>query len=655
MTLEALQLPASDEQWLGWAESYTGGLIADYLTVLARLKDGTARSALEVLELWNDADLAIGDVLAASELLSEVHPRPEVRSLLEARAREAVALETAREQDVELFAVVGALDASELAGDAAAARLLGKILQSFRLAGVQLPAETRARIAELDERINELSQDFSRNARDDVRSVAVTAAQLEGLPADYIAAHPLGADGTATITTDYPDVIPFRTFATDASARRALTHAFENRAWPQNDAVLGELLELRTDYADLLGFPSWAEYDSQRKMTGSAEAIERFIEKVREASDAQAHADYEVLLRRLQAEDRSAAAVDFSSAMHATELVRREQYEVDSQEARPYFDISKVRQGLLDVTGRLFGLSYTAVPDAPVWHPEVYAYDVALLADGEGKGDAAGNPSGVPLGRIFLDLHPREGKFKHAAAFSLRTGLADRQLGEGALVCNFNRGALEHTQVTTLFHEFGHLVHGLVASRQKWAAFSGITTEWDFVEAPSQMLEEWAWDASVLQSFATDETGEPIPAELVGRMRRANAFGRGQWAARQLFYTAVSYFLHQQRPADRTAFVDELQSRYDVLALLPDSHFHASFGHLTGYSSAYYTYLWSLVIAKDLFTAFDREDLFAPEVARRYRDVVLARGGSADAAQLISDFLGRPYAFDAFAAWLAAE
>jgi thimet oligopeptidase len=206
--------------------------------------------------------------------------------------------------------------------------------------------------------------------------------------------------------------------------------------------------------------------------------------------------------------------------------------------------------------------------------------------------------------------------------------------------------------VVTLFHEFGHLVHHVLGGAQRWARFSGVATEWDFVEAPSQMLEEWAWDADILRTFAAGADGVPIPGELVTRMRAAKDFGKGMFVRSQLFYTAVSFVLHGDRPADHTLAVRELQQRYDLIDYVDGTHFQASFGHLSGYTSAYYTYMWSLVIAKDLFSAFDPADLFAAEVAHRYRDRVLAAGGSKDAAQLVRDFLGRDFGFDAFAAWL---
>jgi thimet oligopeptidase len=298
-----------------------------------------------------------------------------------------------------------------------------------------------------------------------------------------------------------------------------------------------------------------------------------------------------------------------------------------------------VRAGLLDVTARLFGVEYRARQDLPTWHEDVAGYDVVM--DGELRG------------RIYLDLHPREGKYKHAAQFDLRPGVVDRQLPEGVLVCNFSRGVMEHGDVVTLFHEFGHLMHHVLGGRQRLARFTGVATEWDFVEAPSQLLEEWAWDPEVVRGFAVDADGEPIPAELVERMRAARDFGAGYFVTTQSFYAALAYRLHRDLPEDTTAMVRDLQDRYDVFSYLPDTHFQAAFGHLAGYTSAYYTYLWSLVIAKDLFSAFDPGNLLDGKIAARYRDAILVPGGSADAADLVQNFLDRPFAFDAFEAWLA--
>jgi thimet oligopeptidase len=634
--MEPLHLPSEASAWPAFVAERADTNLVRARELIALAKDGTPRSAAEVLALWNDCDIALGNAAAHVSVLAEVHPDEAVRTLAEGKQQEVSRLRTDRGLDRELYEVLAAVDAAGLEADAA--RLLGHALRDFRRSGVDRDEQTRARLRELAERATVLGQDFARNIRDDVRSIRIAPERLAGLPQDFRDRHPADADGLVTITTDYPDVIPFRTFAHDAAARRELMVAFLNRAWPQNDALLGELLALRAEQAELLGFVDWPTFDAEVKMIGSGAAIAEFIDRIATLAAPAARRDHDALLERRREDEPDASRMDTSNASYYAELIRREQFEVDAQQVRRYFDFARVRAGLLDVTGRLFGVRYQPVTDAPVWHEDVAAFDV--LRDGE------------RIGRIYLDLHPRDGKYKHAAQFELVAGIAGRQLPEGVLVCNFPRGLMEHSDVVTLFHEFGHLLHDVLAGSQHWARFSGVATEWDFVEAPSQMLEEWAWDADVLRSFAVDAAGEPIPAELVRRMRAAKEFGKGYQTGTQMFYAALSYRLHTDRPADITALVQQLQARYDVFEYLPGTHFHASFGHLEDYTSAYYTYMWSLVIAKDLFSAFDPANLFDAAVAGRYRDTVLARGGSADAADLVADFLGRPYSFAAFARWL---
>jgi thimet oligopeptidase len=637
--LRSLDLPVVSGDWAAYIRTWTQSNLATVESVTAALLDGTLRTPDEVLALVNDLDRALNNAGGLASLLAEVHADETVRTLAEDSLQRAVKAGIDRGLNRELFEVLKSVDASRLEADAR--RVLEKTLREFRRAGVALDEADQGRLRVISDRSTVIDQEFSRGIRDDVRSIRITPDRLDGLPADFIAEHPAGDDGLVTITTDYPDIIPFRQFATDAEARREIQIESLNRGWPDNDELLGELLALRDEQAKLLGYASWPAFDTEVKMVASSEAEAEFIEKLRDAASAAGHRDRDILLARLQRDQPSATTVDAADSSFYTELIRRESFDVDSQELRPYFEFEKVRQGLLDVTGRLFGVTYQRVENAPTWHEDVDVYDV--LDD---------TRDGALIGRIHLDLHPREGKFKHAAQFDITAGIVDVQLAEGALVCNLPRGLMDHVNLVTLFHEFGHLVHHLLANSQRFAALAGIQTEWDFVEAPSQMLEEWAWDADVLRTFATNAAGEPIPIELVGRMRAAHEFGKGIQVAVQNFYSAVAYRLHSDIPADRTAEVARLQDEYSVFPYVPDTHFQANFGHLTGYSSAYYTYLWSLVIAKDLFSAFDPAELFDPAIARRYRDLVLAPGGSKDAAQLIREFLGRDYSFDAFAKWL---
>jgi thimet oligopeptidase len=317
---------------------------------------------------------------------------------------------------------------------------------------------------------------------------------------------------------------------------------------------------------------------------------------------------------------------------------------------RPYLAFDRVKLGLLDITSKLFGVTYRRVNDAPVWDPSVEAYEI--LDDGQ------------MIGRFYLDMHPRPNKYNHAAQFGIRTGVTGRQMPEAALICNLpggepgEPGLMTHDDVVTFFHEFGHLVHALVSGRHQWIGVSGNGTEQDFVEAPSQMLEEWTWDPATLASFARHyETKRPIPAELVEQMRRASEFGKALNVRQQMLYARLSLSVYDRDPksVDTTALVKEIANKYTPFPYVEGTHFQTSFGHLDGYSAVYYSYMWSLVIAKDLFSKFDRANLLAPDVARQYRDTVLAPGASKPAAMLVRDFLGRPFEFTAWQAWLNRE
>lgn len=634
MTLEPLTLPADDAGWTDFLTTTIDAALDEARTHLTTLKDGTTRSAAEVLELWNASDVALGQASAAAHLLAEVHPSATLREGAEERAQAAEDLATERGLDRELWEAFSATDPAGL--DADAQRLHEHVLRDFRRAGVDRTAAERDRLRALAQRCTELGLEFSRNIREGARSIRVRPEQLAGLPEDFLASHPADDEGLVTLTTEYPDLIPVRTYAHDATVRRALTSEYLRIAYPQNSAVLAELLALREERAHLLGYPDWPSYDAEVKMIGSGAAIGELIERLDALTAEPAARDVAVLLERFRRDDPSATAVTPADSLYYDQVVRLEQYDVDAQEVRRYFRYDKVRDGVMSTIGRLLGLTFTSVT-APVWDASVEVYDVA--SDGE------------RIGRFYLDMHPRAGKFNHAAQFSLVPGIAGVRLPEGVLVCNFPTGSMEHDDVCTFFHEFGHLVHEIVGGHQRYAEFSGVATEWDFVEAPSQLLEEWAWDAGVLGSFATDDAGEAIPASLVAKMRRADEFGRGSWTRRQLNFTALSYGLHATPPEDLDAFTAQVDEHFGPFAPLPDTHQVTGFGHLEGYGPAYYTYLWSLVIAKDLLTAFG-DDLMNEQVGRRYRDQILAPGGSRDAADLVESFLGRPRTYEAFDTWL---
>jgi thimet oligopeptidase len=614
--------------------------------LLARVKAGGARSIAATLEPYNDALIHLSNAAARSELMFEVHPDADMRAAAEACTKEAARVDQDRLLDRDLYEAIAAvhLDGS----DADTHRFVERTLRDFRRAGVDKDDATRARLKELLDQMVADGLEFDKNIREDVRRVKLDPKDLDGLPADYIAAHAPGPDGKVEITTDYPDYLPFRSYARSTAARRQLYVQYQTRGYPQNDDAFRRLLGARRELARLLGYASWADYITEDKMIKSSRSAQDFIDRIAKLADKRAHADYAALLARKKQDDKHATEVFDYERAYYEELVKKEHYDFDAQSVRPYFEFNRTRDGLLAITSKLFDVEYRKVVDADVWHPDVDVYDVYQ--------------KGAKLGRIFLDLHPRENKYKHAAQFSYRPGVAGKQLPEGTLVCNFpdprtSKGPalMDHDDVVTMFHEFGHLMHHVLAGHQRWVYFSGVATEQDFVEAPSQMLEEWAWDPSTLALFARHvDTNEPIPGALVKRMRGASEFGKGVFARTQMFYAALSLAYHEADPAelDFTKSLVELQHKYSMFGYVEGTHFYDSFGHLNGYSAMYYTYMWSLVIAKDLLSEFQKHGLLDEDTAHRYRDRVLVPGGSKDAADLVKDFLGRPYSFESYQRWL---
>ncbi|XXF76679.1 Zn-dependent oligopeptidase [Myxococcaceae bacterium GXIMD 01537] len=614
---------------------------------IAKLKALAApRSAHEALELFDEATAALNDASSRASVVRHSHPDEAMRQAAEGSEQALEALNTEISLDRGVYDVISSLDVS--GEDAATRKWVEKLLRDFRRAGVDRDEATRAKVAALQEELIRIGQEFDRNIRQDVRTVELAPSSLEGLPEDYVRAHPPGPTGTVSITTDYPDLVPFMTYARDGRAREKLWRANRMRAYPANTEVLNRLLARRHELALLLGYPNWAAYATEDKMIRSEQAAADFIAKITSASGARAERDYQVLLERKRRDEPGATRVDAWDQPYLEDRVKAEQYAFDSQGVRPYFEYNRVKQGVLNLTADLFGVTYVQRRDVPVWHPDVEAYDI--LQD-----DA-------PLGRFYLDMHPREGKYKHAAQFTFVNGKAGRRLPEAVLLCNFPKpGAepalMQHGDVETFFHEFGHLLHHLFAGDTRWAGQSGVRTEWDFVEAPSQMLEEWSRDAAPLQTFARHyQTNEPLPTETVARMRRAESFGKGIWVRQQMFYAALSLGLYRRDPSglDPTELVRELQGRYTPFPYVEGTYFHLAFGHLDAYSAIYYTYMWSLVIAKDLFTVFQQQGLLDPAPARKYRRAVLEPGGSKDAADLVKDFLGRAYDFRAYETWLNA-
>jgi thimet oligopeptidase len=582
------------------------------------------RTVDNTLRPYNELLLDLSNAGAVAGLFSEVHSDEAIRDAARTYEQEVSKFSSELSLHRQVYEALAAVELTH--ADAATRRFHEQILRDYRRAGVNLDDAARTRLQDIEAELTKLGQRFSKNISEDVRTVEVRdPSRLAGLPQDFLDAHPADAHGRVHLTTDYPDYNPVMTYATDDQLRRELYIKFRSRGDAENEAVLRAILALRAEKASLLGYGNWADYITEDKMIRTAGHAAEFIDKIWHLAERRARRDYGELLEHLRAITPEAAEVTDWQKAWLENQVKKGRYQVDAEDVRNYFPFHRVLDGLLAITAAIYDLSYRPAKVA-TWHPDVKVFDVWR--------NGSDGATDVHLGRIYLDMHPRDGKYKHAAQFTYRDGMLGRQLPEGVLVCNFpdpksGPALMEHDDVVTMFHEFGHLMHHVLGGRHPWVRQSGVATEFDFVEAPSQMFEEWAWSHDILARFARHhESGEPIPKDAL-EFHRANPDS-----------------------LDQLATLKDLQQRYTPFRYVEGTRFHTSFGHLVGYSAMYYTYMWSLVIAKDLLTPFRGKDLMATDVTYRYRDNVLVPGGSKDAAELVRDFLGRDYAFEAFEAYL---
>ena len=609
------------------------------------------RTVANTLTPYDELSGELATAGGQARVMSALHPDEAVRKMGDELNRTVSALGAEIQLRPDIYAGLAAIDRTSV--DAATRYYLERELRDFRLAGVDKPAEVRDRVQVLRDELTQKMDEFARNVRGGTRRLTVTSvAELDGLPADYITRHAPDATGSITLTTSDVDARPVLMYARNADLRRRMMAEVYNLGAPANLEVLTRILQLRGDIASLLGYPNWAAYDTSSRMAGDVQTVSRFIDRIVEASGPKAareHAELVALKRR----DVPGASLNLWDRQYYAEQVRRASYDFDSQSVRPYFPFDRILAGVLDVTGRIFGLTYEPDTSMAVWHPSVKVYAVR-----DGK---------QLVGRVYLDLHRRANKTASGANATLvRNGGPGRPVPEAVLAASLpggepgDPGLMTHNEVTTLFHEFGHVVHRLVGGHQRWQRLSSTAMERDFTEAPSQMLEEWAWDPRTLASFAKHyQTGEPIPERLVLQMRRASDFGKGIDVRGQMVLAKVSLSYHDRdsRTLDTTALWHEINDKYSETPYVAGSHREASFPHIAqaGYASTYYAYMWSLVIAKDMFSTFAGSDLLGPGMARRYRDAVFAPGSSKPAAEAVRDFLGRPFNFDAWERWLNRE
>ncbi len=511
---------------------------------------------------------------------------------------------------------------------------LQRILLGYRLRGLDLDPETLARIQEINGRLGEVSTQFARNIAEGGREGRFSVSELEGLPPSWFASRDVDQDGMVTVTTALPDARPVSRFAANRETRRRMAELGDRVAFPENEQVLREMINLRNERAQLLGFDSHAEYQMADMMMGSPENAREFLDGLHAATAEHAATAYAEILAFARRDVPSIETLDIVDGRYYLDRLIEEKYEVDPLEVREYFRIDDVREGVFGLMGRMFEVEFRRW-DTPVWAEGVSTWEVY---EGERL-----------LGRFYLDLFPREGKYPGGAQFSLRSGLMGSDVPVSGLMANFPRDEpMDHGFVIGFLHEFGHLMHDILGQHQSMTIASRNAHPLDFIEVPSQFLEEWAWDYETLATFARNQNGEPIPQDLVERMNRARHFGLALRIQFGLGLSSASLaFFDDELDEDFTETYNREINRYSV-APRNGGPAWASWTHLNGYSSNYYLYTWSEVLARDLLSRFDDVGLNDRETALAYRDIVLEGGGSQSPSEMIEEFLGRPVSYDSF-------
>ena len=592
-----------------------------------------------ILGEWNDYYIAMQDFADPIHFLGVVHPDKSLRAASEPCQQKVAALNTEVFQSEKLFARVKALRPE----NPRQAKYREDLLHGFEDSGVALAPAKRARAKAIFERLEALRQEFERNVREDATRVTFTAAEMEGLPEGYLARRKADAAGNYVLGLDQPSFGPFMENAKSELSRERYYRARFSQGGARNLEVLEEIYTLRRELAGLYGLPSFAHYGLRRKMAGTPEAVDTFLREVKATLTEVEKRELEEL-RAAKAKDKAdgAAALRPWDVQYYQEAVRRQRFDVDQEALRRYFPADKSVDFALLVAQRLYGVKFTE-KQVPAWHPDVRFFEMTDAKDGRYRGG------------LYTDLFPRDGKRSGAFAGPVRA--SSRIAGRtplAILVANFDRGGFNHRELEVLLHEFGHALHGLLADVD-YAAHGDLHVKRDFIEAPSQMFEEWARREPALALFRQVCPECPqLSREQIERIDAARRFGRGIGFGRQWTYAAFDMELSKD-PRPPLAVWKQLESA-SPLGHVEGTMFPSAFQHIagSGYAAGYYGYMWSQVMALDMLSPF-KADMLDPAVGARYRDAVLAPGAQEDERAMVRRFLGREPSNQAFIAEITGK
>jgi thimet oligopeptidase len=592
-------------------------------------------------------EAAIGEFISTTApkiILYLISPDPALRDSSQACDQAVTNFGVEIAADPRIFAAAQRAQHEELS-TSADSQLVRRYIEAGRRSGAGLDSAQRGRATALFKHLYDLQRDFSIALAQDSTSITIEAGDTSGLPAQ-LRASLRGTGQKFIVPVDESTREEFLSFERNPETRRRYQLAYDNRGGTANVDRLRRVLAVRDTLADLLGFQSWAAYQLDTRMARTPDRVMKFLNEITAQVRPKAEAEL-ARLAPLAKRDRRPVPVIYSDYYYYAEQLRKDRYALDSDSIRAYFPVDHVIQSVIGLYQELLGLKLSEEKSPDVWAAGVRGFVVH-----EGT-------TGKPLGQLYLDLFPRPNKFQHFADFPVRPArdLPDgsRQLARTAIIGNWPKAApgkpalLSHSDVITFFHEFGHAMSALL-DRSPYVTTGSGNLRQDFVEAPSQMLENWMWQPSILRRVSRHvKSGSPLPDRLINRMLALKHLDDGWLWARQAFYATYDMRLHTSPPdVDPTALFFQLFQEITPVSQ-PDSTVpEASFGHLMGYDAGYYGYLWAKVYAQDMFSRFEREGLLSRSVGRAYRDEVLAPGATVEPDQLVRRFLGRPVSYEAF-------
>jgi len=651
MSLKRSPYTPADFAWTQWSVADIAAMatkiIATEKTQLSALKQipaaqRTFQNTVAALDLiQNEAQTAFLKI----DFLMNVSPLPEVREAtkeaVDVLNRELIELsyDEGVYRAVKEYAALGEV----LQGPEK--KLLETTMRAYRRMGFDLLSEVRTEVKENAKKRAELGTEFGKNINDWKDHIAVTRDELAGLPDSYIAGLCRDDKGKYLVTLEYPDFVPFMESAQNASKRQELADKNSRKGGEENLTILAELVKLRAENAKLLGYKDHADYKTEDRMAKRGQAVGEFLSGLRDG--ARPLVAKELLditaLKREDTGDKE-AEIHYYDVAYYSRMLKEKRYDMDEQKIKEYFPLAAVKNGMFEIYQTLLGVTFTRLEGYKLWHEDVELYEVR-------------NTDGALVSYFMLDLYPREGKYSHAAAFNLVNGhLHKTEGGEGAyvppvacMVANFpkpiegNPSLMSHYNVEVFLHEFGHVMHH-VLTQAAYPSQSGFATAWDFVEAPSQMLENWAWEHESLKLLTKHhETGEVIPADMVEKLRKARLHMIGHDTMRQLSFAIFDFKIHTEpfgtplKEVLRNTLIDLMGVAPSPVSLQP-----AGFGHMGGgYDAGYYGYLWLRVYAADMYTRFRDGKVLDPEVGKAYRQWILEKGSSMEEIDLVRGFLGR--------------